>query len=156
MSIDSGIMPVITLYQPWASWIMRGWKTIETRTHDRFKSLDGTTILIHAGQKTDVSAINNPYLTKEQLLYKPDEIVNGFILGSAYSQYLGCLDPDDAVNALIECETLRYGLLLEKINVFPDPIPVKGEMGIWYYDIINKVKVIKSAIEVQLPIQQLF
>lgn len=137
------ILPVITLYQPWATWIMRGWKTIETRTHDRFKSLDGKTVLIHAGQKTDASAINNQYLTKEQLLHNPDEVINGFILGSAYVQYLGCLDPMDSVNALIECETLRYGLLLESINVFTEPIPVKGEMGIWYYDLVNKMKVKK-------------
>lgn len=136
------ILPAITLYQPWATWIMRGWKTIETRTHDRFKSLDGKTILIHAGQKTDLSAINNPYLTRDQLLYNPDEMVNGFILGSAYSQYLGCLDPDDGLNALIECKTLRYGLLLTQVNVFPEPIPVKGEMGIWYFDMeaMKKVK----------------
>ena len=136
------ILPVITLYQPWATWIMRGWKTIETRTHKRFACLDKKTILIHSGQKTDASAINNPYLTKEQLLYEPDEVVNGFILGSAYSLYLGCFDPDDGVNALIECETLRYGLLLENVDVFKKPIPVKGEMGIWYFNMetMHKVK----------------
>lgn len=137
------ILPVITLYQPWATWIMRGWKTIETRTHNRFKSLDKKTILIHAGMNTDSAAINNPYLTKEQLLHEPDEMVNGFILGSAYSLYLGCLDPDDSVNALIECETLRYGLLLENVEKFKEPIPVKGEMGIWYFDLGKKEKVKK-------------
>ena len=141
--MENYIYPVITLYQPWATWIMRGWKTIETRTHNRFKSLDGKTILIHAGLTTDATAINNHYLTKEQILYKPDEIINGFILGSAYSLYLGCLDPDDSINALIECETLRYGLLLENVNVFAHSIPEKGEVGIWYYDLKNKCKVKK-------------
>lgn len=138
------ILPVITLYQPWATWIMRGWKTIETRTHNRFACLDGKKILIHAGQKTDANAAHNTYLTKEQLLYNPDEMVNGFILGSAYVQYLGSLDPDESVNALIECETLRYGLLLESINVFTEPIPCKGEMGIWYFDLGKNVKVKKN------------
>lgn len=137
------IYPVITLYQPWATWIMRGWKTIETRTHNRFACLDGKSILIHSGQRTDAEAINNPYLTKEQILFNPDEVINGFILGSAYVQYLGCLDPDDGVNALIECETVRYGLLLENINVFSEPIPVKGEMGIWYFDLDKREKVKK-------------
>lgn len=140
--------PVITLYQPWATWIMRGWKTIETRTHNRFACLDHKTILIHAGQKTDTGAINNPYLTKEQILFNPDEIVNGFILGSAFVQYLGCLDPMDSVNALIECQTLRYGLLLSNIDVFANPIPVKGEMGIWYYDLQNKTKAIKPKMQI--------
>lgn len=141
------ILPVITLYQPWATWIIRGWKTIETRTHNRFACLDHKTILIHAGQTTDPSAFNNPYLTKEQLTYEPDEIVNGFILGGAYVQYLGCLDPDDGVNALIECETLRYGLLLDQIKKFDQPIPAKGGMGIWYFDTdlnekVNKPKMV--------------
>jgi hypothetical protein len=145
---NNTILPVITLYQPWATWIMRGWKTIETRTHDRFKCLDGKTILIHAGQKTDASAINNPYLTKEQLLFQPNDVINGFILGSAYSQYLGCLDPDDSANALIECFSLRYGLLLSNINVFDEPIPVKGEMGIWYFDLETKQKVKKRTYQV--------
>ncbi len=143
------IYPVITLYQPWATWIMRGWKTIETRTHNRFACLDKKTILIHAGQKTDASAINNPYLTKEQLLYEPDEMVNGYILGSAYSLYLGCLDPEDSVNALIECKTLRYGLLLENVEKFKEPIPVKGEMGIWYYDLEAFEKVRKPELKNQ-------
>lgn len=146
----SNILPVITLYQPWATWIMRGWKTIETRTHNRFACLNHKTILIHAGMTTDAAAINNPYLSKEQLLHAPDEMVNGFILGSAYALYLGCLDPDDGVNALIECETLRYGLLLDNINVFKEPIPVKGEMGIWYYDLDARKKVKKPTSQISL------
>ncbi len=137
------IYPVITLYQPWATWIMRGWKTIETRTHNRFACLDGKSILIHAGKRTDAEAVKNPYLTKEQILFNPDEVINGFILGSAYVQYLGCLDPDDGVNALIECESVRYGLLLEKIVRFENPIPVLGDMGIWYFDLNKKEKVKK-------------
>lgn len=76
------IYPSITLTQPWATWIIRGWKTIETRTHNRFACLDKKTILIHAGMTTDKSAANNPYLTKDQLMYNPDEMVNGFILGN--------------------------------------------------------------------------
>lgn len=82
--MNENIYPVITLYQPWATWIVRGWKTIETRTHNKFACLIGKTILIHAGQKTDASAINNPYLTKEQLLYNPDEVINGYILCSTH------------------------------------------------------------------------
>lgn len=146
-NLTTKIVPCITLYQPWATWIMRGWKTIETRTHNRFVCLDKRTILIHAGQKTDASAFNNPYLTKEQLLHERDEIVNGFILGSAYSLYLGCLDPNDSVNALIECKTLRYGLLLENVEKFKEPIPVKGEMGIWYFDLGTMQKVKKPSKE---------
>jgi len=47
------IYPVITIKQPWASRIARAQKTIETRTHSRFKRLKGKTILIHVGAGID-------------------------------------------------------------------------------------------------------
>lgn len=139
------VLPVITLYQPWATWIIRGWKTIETRTHNRFNCLRKKTVLIHAGQKTDADAIHNIYLTKEQLLYEPDEIINGFIIGSAFVDETGLLCGDDYENkaALIYTKD-RYGLFLEKIQKFKEPIPVKGEMGIWYFNLETMQKVKKS------------
>lgn len=123
---------------------MRGWKTIETRTHNKFSSLNAKRILIHAGLTTDESAKNNIYLTKEQILYAPDEMVNGFILGSAWVDDFGKLDASHSKASLIDCKNVeRYGLLLASINKFINPIPCKGEMGIWYYDLENKCKVKK-------------
>ncbi len=141
----TGIYPVLTLYQPWATWIMRKWKPIETRTHNRFNCLLNKTILIHAGKTTDTSdaAIKNKYLTKEQLLFNPEEMINGFILGSAFVANTRCLISLDSKNALIECDTQRYGLDLNEVNKFEIPIPEKGEMGIWYYDMDNMCKVKK-------------
>lgn len=144
------IFPTITLYQPWATWIMRGWKTIETRTHNRFECLKGKTILIHAGLTTDASASNNEYLTKDQIMFNPEEMVNGFVLGSAYvwdfSRLNGIID---SRNSLIDCiSTTRYGLHLEHIKKFDHPIPVRGEMGIWYFDMDKKEKVKKPKNEI--------
>lgn len=137
-------IPVITLYQPWATWIMRGWKTIETRTHSRFASLVHRTVLIHAGQKTDDSdfAIRNPYLTPEQIRHEPNEMINGAILGSVYVDAVGWLCGDYCENsaALIE-STNRYGLFLKDIKKFPTPIYVKGSMGIWYFDVERSIKI---------------
>ena len=53
-----GYIPAITLWQPWASLIAKGYKTIETRTHGRFKRLRGRRIAIHAGKKIDIVAWN--------------------------------------------------------------------------------------------------
>lgn len=132
----TNVLPVITIYQPWATWIVRGWKTIETRNHARFASLTHKTILIHAGLKTDDSdrTVKNPYLTREQILCNPEEVVNGAILGSAYVDASGWLCGCDYENerALIDT-TNKYGLFLEKIKRFDKPIYVKGKMGIWYY-----------------------
>lgn len=138
------ILPVITLYQPWATWIMRGWKTIETRTHNKFGCLIGKTILIHAGLTTDATAINNPYLTHEQLIHNPDEMVNGYILGSVLVKSFGLLSEIHSKDALIDCKnTTRFGLYLKEINPFKMGIRVNGEMGIWYFDLDKKEKVRK-------------
>lgn len=145
------IYPAITLYQPWATWIIRGWKSIETRVHNRFASLNGKRILIHAGQKTDSAAIHNPYLTEAQLIHQPDEIINGFILGSAYVENCEFLTDLHSSKALIDCgSALRYGLFLNQVQKFDSPIPVKGEMGIWYYDLTTKSKVAKPKIQSEL------
>lgn len=144
--MENNILPVITLYQPWATWIMRGWKTIETRTHNRFAGLMGKHILIHAGQTTDGSAINNPYLTKEQLLLNPDEVINGYILGSAFVRAFGKLSSIHSEKALIECDTLRFGLYLTDVQKLESPIKEQGSMGIWYYDMDRRMKVRKHEI----------
>lgn len=142
--MENNIYPVITLYQPWATWIMREWKLIETRTHNKFACLNAKRILIHAGLTTDQMAINNSYLTKDQILQDPDEMVNGFILGSVWVDAVGRLNDSHSKAALIDCGSVeRYGLLLGSVNKFKDPIAEKGEMGIWYYDLENKCKVKK-------------
>ena len=140
----NNIYPVITLYQPWATWIMREWKTIETRTHNKFSSLINKRILIHAGQTTDSRAVNNPYLTKDQILFNPDEMINGFILGSVFVDGFGKLDKSHSKKSLIDCEhTERWGLLLASVTKFDEPIKCKGEMGIWYFDMAKMEKVKK-------------
>jgi hypothetical protein len=135
------IYPVITLHQPWATWIMREWKTIETRTHDHFACLKNRRILIHSSQGTDANAVNNPFLTREQIIYKPYEMIHGFILGSAFVSDFRILNSGDASKALIECKTIRYGLFLERIDRFKEPIYARGSQGIWYYDLDQKVTV---------------
>lgn len=61
-------IPIITLHQPYAFYIMMGWKTIETRLHDRFKNLVGKTIGIHSSMKKfDINEVDsNPYLEDGQ------------------------------------------------------------------------------------------
>jgi hypothetical protein len=133
---------VITLYQPWATWVMRGWKIIETRTHNRFSTLNGKTILIHAGQRTDWAAFDNPYLTPEQLCYKPEEVINGFILGEVSADYIGKLGAWHSNEALIDCLNVdRFGLYLGSPCTFVEPIEAKGERGIWYFDTMHMRKV---------------
>ena len=140
------IIPVITLKQPWASWIMWGWKTIESRTHTKFNCLKGEDRLgIHAGKNYDDSdlVVNNPYLTYDQLI-ESQLVPQGVILGTVNCFASGLLNKSHEQQALIECEkTVRYGLFVKDPIEFANPIPAKGELSIWYYDLDKKCKVKK-------------
>jgi len=131
-------MKIITLWQPWAWFIAMGWKTIETRTHDRFGSLLGQRIGIHAGMKWDdewVSATYD-YLSMENLIRTKNSIrVHGAIICTAFVEGYGKLYEKDSEQALIDCEyTTRYGLFLSDIKRM-ESIAVKGKQGIWEYNV---------------------
>ena len=130
-------IPVITLWQPWATWIIRGWKTIETKTHSRFKRLLGCRIGIHAGLYVDSSdaVIRNPYLTRAQIHENPDEVIGGYLLGTARVSNFRLLKAEHSPAALIDCGTVqRFGIFLEDVQKLSKPIKTKGAKGIWYFE----------------------
>jgi hypothetical protein len=129
-------IPCITLWRPWANWVALGWKPIETRTHERFKSLVGKRIAIHAAQKWDNNAAvaANDYLDPvrhtggDMLEYVKSA---GLVLCTAFVKEHRRLTPEDAPRALIECDTTRFGLFLEDIQKVEPPFAAKGSQGIW-------------------------
>lgn len=129
--------PVITLWQPWAQFIMFGWKTIETRLHDKFKCLEGREILIHAGANWDTQWFRSasPFLTQEQLnLIDVMQKAEPSIICSAKVILYRRLVFADSKSALINCSYHRRGgLFLSEIKKL-QPIFIKGSQGIWYYD----------------------
>jgi hypothetical protein len=153
------IIPVITLWQPWASLIALKYKTIETRTHNKLFSLKGKIIGIHAGQSWDkdwYEAVKDLLdMDKVSLIEKMkrhNEIPFGKILCTAYvSKYETHLNPAETKPALIECWTRRAGLFLKEIKQIDSPV-LEGSQGIWYYDTINRCKVVKSKENNQLSI----
>lgn len=133
------LTPVISLWQPWAQWVVLGWKPIETREHPRFETLAGKRIGIHAALKWDKTAIHvaRPWLTDEQFhetmeMFRTSHHDGGKILGTVFVKEHRLLDPDDAPAALIECETLRYGLILTEPIKFAEPVPCKGRQAIFH------------------------
>ena len=146
------ILPTITLYQPYAYFVIKGWKTIETRLHDRFKNLLGKRVAIHSAKKkidywNDIS--KNKYLTFEQMhealdaidSYKYDAkyMERGYILGTATVEATGWLNKTATIyskQALIDCQsTDRFGLWLTQVQPFAKPIEAKGKQGIWYSEL---------------------
>ena len=146
------IIPVITLKQPWAAWVMEGLKLTESRVHKNFKTLVGKDFGIHAAQNYDLShhVLQNPYLTQSQI----DESLcypTGVILGTVHGkEFLELNTPQHEQEALIECtSTKRYGLRLINPKKFETPIPCPGELAIWYFDTENHIKVKKPSDKIQ-------
>jgi hypothetical protein len=135
-------IPVISIGNPWAAWLMMGWKTIETRTHPRLASLSGKVIGIHAAQKWDEAAIfqARPFLTDEQIQRTETFLrVGGAIIGTAKIGEHRPLTSEDSEAALIDCATTqRWGLIIESVNLI-EAIPMRGKQGIWYAEIPSKL-----------------
>jgi len=127
--------PAITLWQPWASWIACGWKTVETREHRRFASLAGLRIAIHAGQRWDDDwrYLAAGYLTPEHLdyTYRHFRTVRGRVVCMATVREHRELYLRDSAAALCDAAGL-YGLVLTDVAVWPEPLPpVSGSRLIW-------------------------
>ena len=147
----SNIIPVITLYQPWASFVILGWKTIETRLHKRFKSLEGKTIGIHAGKTYGSNEMCFKYLSPEQNeIAKEGKFPCGVFLGTVHVDSFGKLDDSHSQNSLIDCGNYeRFGLFLSQIKEYPNKY-VTGSMGIWYFDLDAMMKVKKTKAQLSL------
>lgn len=128
-------MRALTLYQPWASLLIHGIKTVETRswqTHYR------GWLLIHAGKTFDRdyycwlrSQMGFGFL--DTLEYKTGVILGKALLvdckritsenkPSEFEQFLGDYNPG------------RYQWLFGAIEKFANTIPAKGSLGLWRYD----------------------
>ena len=142
---------VISLLQPWASLVVTGAKKIETRSWNT--TFTGN-ILIHASKK----------LTKENItlgrefnyIYGAglgfiEELPLGAIIGSVdivgtfsmndlltqktitKKEKIWHLTDEELAYGDYSCD--RYGWLLENPQAFAIPIPAKGSLSIWEYDL---------------------
>lgn len=132
-------IPCISMWQPWAQWVAWGWKTIETRTHDRFASLEGKTIAIQAAKVWDTSALRSAgcYLSEDQIRETAANYCawpRGAIICLATVDRCGVTERTDAPKALIECESLRFGLYLTNVKLVAPAIPCRGRQGIFKVD----------------------
>lgn len=134
-------MKTITLWQPWAQWVAERFKTIETRTHDRFRNLAGQRIAIHAAQKFEVFpsawkeywSVNGKFSGETWNRAKKNR---GVILCTVLVERVGWLDGSHSAAAMIDCENVkRFGLFLTDVKILENPIPWKGQQGIFSVDL---------------------
>jgi hypothetical protein len=127
---------IISMWRPWADWVMLGWKPIETRTHARFAKLAGKRIGIHAAKHWDGNALDlaAPYLTPDQIRHTCQVLTkepSGVLLGTVFVEQHRLLGVGDSWGALIECETRRFGLIVSVPIRLAIPLPMRGHQGIW-------------------------
>uniref|UniRef100_A0A6M3IGL4 ASCH domain-containing protein n=1 Tax=viral metagenome TaxID=1070528 RepID=A0A6M3IGL4_9ZZZZ len=133
-------VPCISLWQPWAWWIMKRWKPLETRKHARFHWLEGKTIGIHAAKKWDKYAMKLalPYLDMDQIMdtHAYFEHREHGLLGTAeVKRFYQKLDDQQGSVALCPTGHWLSGLLLGSVKSFDKPIEIPGRQGVWYEEI---------------------
>lgn len=118
-------MKAITLWQPWASLIADGRKTIETRPRPWRHT---GWVAIHAGKQVDREAC-------VRFGYDPDTIVRGAVV--AIVMMNGCVQfPNKSAPPDIYGDFTpgRYGYMLTDIKGLVKPVPASGSQGIWEWN----------------------
>ena len=118
-------MRALSLWQPWASLIYDGRKTIETR---HWEMLYRGPLAIHAAKRVEKDAC-------EDFGYDWQKIPRGSVLCIVSVQ--GCvrfphyLAPPDRYGDFTEG---RFGILMTMLEQFAAPIPARGMQGIWNWE----------------------
>ena len=137
-------MKAITLWQPWATFVAMRWKTIETRTHARFKGLVGQRIAIHAGLKVDEAAFLNEFLPQristplqvENLirvvaLWRGRLVCTARVVDARWAPNVGFVEREEW-NKRAMCEAAgKFCLFLGDIVPLQNMIPFRGRQGIF-------------------------
>ena len=127
-------MKVITIKQPWATLIAKGYKEYEFRT---WKTKYRGDILIHAGKGIDKKAIsrfedfnleyqNGCIIAKSKItdcIYVDDKFVSEVVPKNA-EVYKGLINKDNWEG---------YGLKIEDVEEI-EPIQINGKLSLWEYD----------------------
>jgi len=125
-------MKVISIRQPWATLIAKGYKKYEFRS---WKTKYRGQILIHASLGIDKDILN-------RFAHYNLEYPAGMIIAKA--KLTDCIEVNKTFeNELIkENETIYgakteyrtgYAFELENVEELENPIPVKGQLGLWEY-----------------------
>lgn len=154
-------LPMLTLWQPWASLIAHGHKPLENRNWAPPRNLFGRRFGIHAGKTIDPGFIvdrectyeyEEPFLQEALAAIWPDRfdglsVPLGDVVGTA--RLAGLIDWEKDTRFLIDdadpdaftrdiakmwASGDRYCWLFDKANALEHPIQMRGQQGIWWWD----------------------
>ena len=132
------MIKAISLLQPWASLVVLGLKTIETRS---WTTAYRGTLMIHASRgKSGAAVAKDPVFTR----HIPDfgKLPFGCIIGEVRLKDVLRMEDLGLPQEIIGRLTLegrafgdysggRYAWLLEEALAYEEPIPAKGALGLW-------------------------
>lgn len=144
-------MKAITLREPWATLVAIGAKNIETRSWKAPDWLIGQRIAIHAAKgltENEWSIAKCSPGFPEALKDSPwfwDSALHKFAFPETRGKVIatavlsGCMRFNEINRAMIDRDELtfgdftpgRYGWLIRDVQRLPEPIPARGELGIW-------------------------
>ncbi len=127
-------MKVITIKQPWATLIAKGYKEYEFRT---WKTKYRGDVLIHAGKKIDKKAMERfKYLNLEYPVGKiiaQATITDCVYVDEEFAQKMYKKDPIVYKGLISKDNRNGYGFKLENVKEVC-PIEVNGKLSLWNYD----------------------
>jgi hypothetical protein len=131
-------VPVITLWQPWASLIFTGDKKHETRAFPFPAKYAGKHIAIHAAKGLPSVIPMGLHLVCEREWGDGsrwrEEAPRGAILGTVRLVHAISTDtatPGKIDRACGDWSPGRYAWLFEDVRRLPDPLPARGKQGWW-------------------------
>ena len=130
-------MKVLTIKQPWTTLIMQKDKRFEFRS---WRTKYRGDLLIHAGKGIDKEAM------KRLSNYIPEVLPTGKILGKVTLVDCVKMSLEFKEKLLKENKEIyidssfkeNYGWQLENVELFNEPIEVKGKLGLWEYEYKGK------------------
>jgi hypothetical protein len=140
-------MKVISIWNPYAILLVRGFKNIETRGWPAPRTIIkkrigiASTKIIRPEQRSVLSdEVFRFYYEKTGLSCDLNQLPNGYLLGTAVLSSCDIITDDD-LNDITEeeqiygiYETGRYAWRFREQTIFDTPIPVRGAQGIWELD----------------------
>lgn len=135
-------MDALTLWQPWATLVARGYKKLEIRTHRNYAGLLGRRIAIHAGMRWHGSGADmaRRYLARrgvgvqeiaELLLAAREE--RGHVLATARVGDIRAMTREDEDAALCDYDIGDVAYVLGMVVRLAAPVPAKGSQGRWQW-----------------------
>lgn len=125
-------MKALTIKEPWASLIVNGYKKYEFRS---WKTNYRGKILIHAGMSIEKDMLGNikDYnieINKGAIIGEAD-LADCILVNEEFDEELRNIDEIVYGNNHIN----NYAWKLENIKKYDKPIPIKGKLGLWNYEV---------------------